>query len=162
MFEKIKGLKWPLNRKNLPSWTDSFSLTFMLMQIFFSRCHSTSYMTLCFIHIKYFSCLTCKWWIDLLQTFCNIFMYRTLRHSKLFCRLPNCRLILNNIIRNLHRALFDIIFHKNPLHSLFLQFMQGNKSICGLFLYFFISAKSSPYYFLLATSSGWFGRKFSL
>ena len=71
-------------------------------------------MALRFVHIEHFSRLTCKRWIDLKETLGYVFMYRTLANSELLRRLPHRRLILNNIIRNLHRALFDIIFHKNP------------------------------------------------
>ncbi len=46
-------------------------------------------------------------------------MYRTFADSKLFCRLPYCRIIFYDISGNLHGPFFNIIFQKNPLHKLF-------------------------------------------
>ena len=64
--------------------------------------------------------------------FYHYHMYGTLAYSKLLRCLAHCRFMLNNIIRNLYRPLFNIIFHIKPLHSLFLQCMQGRMAICGI------------------------------
>ena len=59
--------------------------------------------------------------------FCYIRMYRTFIDSKLFCSLSHCCIIFNNIICNLNRSLFDIIFQKNkPLVHIFY-------NVCGRF-----------------------------
>lgn len=47
--------------------------------------------------------------------FCYIYMYRTFTNSKLFCRLPHCRIIIYNISCNLNGSFFDIILQNNPL-----------------------------------------------
>ena len=49
----------------------------MLMQIFFSCCHSTPHMALRFVHVKNLPRLSRQCGIDLVQPFRYILMYRT-------------------------------------------------------------------------------------
>lgn len=56
-------------------------------------------------------------------------MYRTLTYPKRLCGLPHCRIMINDIMCNLHCPLFDIFLHRIPLHSLFLQCMQKNQAL---------------------------------
>src|SRR5699024_1675792 len=57
-----------------------------------------------------------------------IFMYGTFTHSELFCRLPHCCIMINDVMCDLYRPLLDIFLHRFPLHSLFLQCMQRKSS----------------------------------
>ena len=52
-------------------------------------------------------------------------MYGTFTYPEFFCSLPHRRLMFNNIICDLYCPFLNIIFHTKPLHSLFLQCMQG-------------------------------------
>jgi len=64
--------------------------------------------------------------------FCYFHMYRTLTDPKFFCRLSDRRIAVYNIICNSHCPFFDIFFHGNPPENLFLQCMQGGKTIFGM------------------------------
>ena len=52
-------------------------------------------------------------------------MYRRLADPKLFRRLPYRGIAVNDIIGDLHRPLFDIVFQGKKPYTLFLQCMQG-------------------------------------
>ena len=56
--------------------------------------------------------------------FCYYRMYCGLWNSKLFRRLPHRGIVLNNIIGNVHRTLFDIIFQKETPQNTFLHCMK--------------------------------------
>ena len=102
----------------------------MLMQVLFPGSKSAPDVPLRFIQIQNLSCLPCKRWVDLEKTLGDVFMYRTLTNPKRRRRLPHRRLIFNDIISNLNRSLFNIIFHKNPCIVCFLQSMQGFGDVC--------------------------------
>ena len=86
----------------------------MLMKVFLSRSHPAPDMPLGFVGIQNFSCFAGQGRIDLEEPFGNILMYRTLTDPKLFRSLPHSRVILYNIISNLHGSFLNIIFQKNP------------------------------------------------
>ena len=75
-------------------------LLHMVMQIFFPCCQTSPNMTFRFVHIQYLSGGFGKCGINLRETFCYVFMNRTLANPKLFCRLSYCRIILDNIFGN--------------------------------------------------------------
>ena len=60
--------------------------------------------------------------------YCYDYMYGTFTHSELFCRLPHCCIMINDVMCDLYRPLLDIFLHRFPLHSLFLQCMQRKSS----------------------------------
>ena len=82
------------------------------MQIFFLRRHPAPDMTLGFVHVKYFSRLRSKRWIDLRKAFCDIFMYRAFTYPEMLRSLPDRGIVLDNISCNLHRSFFNITFQK--------------------------------------------------
>lgn len=71
-------------------------------------------MPLRLIHVQYLPRFPGKGWVDLKKSFGDILMYRTLTDPKLFRSLPHSRVILYNIISNLHGSFLNIIFQKNP------------------------------------------------
>ena len=78
----------------------------MLMQIFFSRSHPAPDVTLRLV--------AGKGGVDLEEALGDVLMYRTLADPKLLCRLPHSRVVLYNIISNLHGSFLNIIFQQNP------------------------------------------------
>lgn len=98
----------------------------MLMKIFLSRSHPAPDMPLRFIHVQHLSRLPGKGRIDLEKPLSNVFMHRTLTDPELLGRLPHSRVILYNIISNLHGSLFNIILQKNPpAHIVFTMYAEG-------------------------------------
>lgn len=71
-------------------------------------------MPLRLIHVQYLPRFPGKGWVDLEEPFGDVLMYRTLTDPKLFRSLPHSRVILYNIISNLHGSFLNIIFQKNP------------------------------------------------
>ena len=61
--------------------------------------------------------------------FCYYRMYRTLTYPKLLRRLPHRGIVLNNIIGNVHRTLFDIIFQKETPQNTFLHCMKWSEGL---------------------------------
>ena len=59
-------------------------------------------MPLGFIRVQNLSCFAGKGRIDLKEPLGNILMYRTFADPELLRRLPHSRVILYNIISNLH------------------------------------------------------------
>ena len=90
----------------------------MLMKIFFSRRHSPTNVTLRFVNIQNHSCLYSKSRTDLSEAFGDVFMYRRLTNSILFCRLTHRCIIVYDISCNFHCPFLDITFHENSPHSL--------------------------------------------
>ena len=86
----------------------------MLMQIFFSRSHPAPDVTLRLVCVEDFAGLAGKGGVDLEEALGDVLMYRTLTDPKLFRSLPHSRVILYNIISNLHGSFLNIIFQKNP------------------------------------------------
>ena len=84
------------------------------MQIFLSRSHPAPDMPLGFIRIQNLASLPGQGRVDLEEPFGDVLMYRTLTDPKLFRSLPHSRVILYNIISNLHGSFLNIIFQKNP------------------------------------------------
>lgn len=100
----------------------------MLMQIFLSRSHPAPNMPLRLIHVQYLPRFPGKGWVDLKKSFGDIFMYRTLADPKLLRRLPHSRVILYNIISNLHGSFLNVIFQKNPpANILFTMYAENRK-----------------------------------
>ena len=101
----------------------SFLNNTFLMQIFFPCCQSAPDMPLWLIHIQNFSCLGCQGRIDLGETFCYIFMYRTLANPKFFSCLPHSGIFLNYIISYIDCPLFYVPFQRNSLiHCFFIMY----------------------------------------
>ena len=90
-----------------------FSLS-MLMKIFLSRSHPAPDMPLGFIRIQDLASLPGQGRVDLEEPFGDVLMYRTFADPEPLRRLHHRRIILYNIICNLHGSLFNIIFQKNP------------------------------------------------
>ena len=60
--------------------------------------------------------------------YCHIYMYRALTDPELLRRLPHSRVILYNIISNLHGSFLNIIFQKNPpANIIFTMYAGGNE-----------------------------------
>lgn len=107
----------------------------MFMQIFLSRSHPPADMTLGLVHVKDSSCPSGEGWIDLEQALCHIFMYGRLAHSKLLRRLSHGHTVFYDIIRNLHRPLFNIILHiKTPHIHCFYNVCGGGLKLVHFFL----------------------------
>ena len=102
-----------------------FLVCFLSMQIFFFCCHTTSDMPLLFIHLQHISHLFGKRRIDLLQSVCTVFMYRTFTDSEFLRRLSHCCIILYNKHCDFHGSFFNIIFQKNPLQTSFYNVCKG-------------------------------------
>ena len=90
-----------------------FSLS-MLMKIFLSRSHPAPDMPLGFIRIQDLASLPGQGRVDLEEPFGDVLMYRTFADPEPLRRLPHRRIILYNIICNLHGSLLNIILQKNP------------------------------------------------
>ena len=86
----------------------------MLMKIFFSRRHSPTNVTLRFVNIQNHSCLYSKSRTDLSEAFGDVFMYRRLTNSILFCRLAHRCIVVYDISCNFQCPFLDITFHSNP------------------------------------------------
>ena len=84
------------------------------MKILLSRSHPSPDMPLRLVHIQDFARLSRQGGVDLEEPLGNILMYRTLTDPKLLRRLPHSRVILYNIISNLHGSFLNVIFQKNP------------------------------------------------
>ena len=101
----------------------------MLMKIFLSCSHPSPDMALRLIHIQHLARLPRQGGVDLEEPFGDIFMYRTLADSELFRRLPHSRVILYDIISNLHGSFLNIIFQKNPPANIVFTMYAGGKSL---------------------------------
>lgn len=71
-------------------------------------------MALGLVHVQNLAGFPRQGGVDLEEPFGDIFMYRTLTDPKLLRRLPHSRVILYNIISNLHGSFLNVIFQKNP------------------------------------------------
>ena len=83
------------------------------MRIFFFGSHSTANVALRLIDIDDLASLSGKAWVDLDQTLGDIFMYSTLADAEIFRCLPHGGIVLDNIMSDLYRTLFNICFQKN-------------------------------------------------
>lgn len=96
------------------------------MQIFLPRRHPASDMPLLLVHIKNCTHFGGHRRVELCETLCNIFMYRTLADSKFFRRLPDRRLVFNDIICNTQYPLFYIFFQgRTPEDTVFTVYERG-------------------------------------
>ena len=86
----------------------------MLMKVFLSRSHPAPDMPLGFIRIQNLAGLPGQGRVNLEEPFGDVLMYRTLADPEPLRRLPHRRIILYNIICNLHGSLLNIILQKNP------------------------------------------------
>ena len=86
----------------------SIRLMFMQLMVFFLCRHPSPDVPLRLIDIKYLSRLRSKRGIDLHHPLCDIFMYSTFRHPKLFRSLTHRGAIFYYIVSDLNSALFDI------------------------------------------------------
>ena len=68
--------------------------------------------------------------------YCYDYMYRTLTDPKLFRCLPHRRIVLYNIIRNLHGSFLNIIFQKNPPANIVFTMYAGEKKVMLISRYF--------------------------
>ena len=100
-----------------------------LMKIFLSRRHPAPDVTLRFVCIKHLSGFTGKGRVDLEEPFGDILMYRALTDPELLRRLPHSRVILYNIISNLHGSFLNIIFQKNPPANIIFTMYAGEKEV---------------------------------
>lgn len=115
----------------------------MPVQIFLSGRQSAADVPLRFIDIEHLPGFCRKRGLDLHQAVGDILMYRALADSKMFCRLPHRRIIINDISGDFHRSFLYIAFQKNPLPYLFLHCMQG---ISGLEYHLFYAFKCSRFF----------------
>ena len=100
------------------------------MKIFFFCCHSSTDMSFRLIYIQYGPRLAGKSRIQLRQTFCDIFMYRTLADSKFLRCISYCCFTLNNIICCSKYPLFYIFFQgKIPRETIFTMYAKKRKGI---------------------------------
>lgn len=131
----------------------SCSVSSVLVQILLSGSHSSPDMAFLLIDIQHYPCLTGKGGIKLHKTLCHVFMYRTLAYPELLCCLPNRCLCLNNIGRDLHCPLFNILFQgKTPANIVFTMYA-GEKTVIQ-YLAFPLTApvlKKQTIYFISST-----------
>lgn len=99
------------------------------MQIFLSRSHPAPDMPLRLVRIQHLAGFTGKGRIDLEEPFGDILMYRALTDPELLRRLPHSRVILYNIISNLHGSFLNIIFQKNPPANIIFTMYAGEKEV---------------------------------
>lgn len=99
------------------------------MQILLPCSKAAPDMTFGFVDIKHLSGFCRQGRIHLPQTLRHILMYRRFTHPKLLCRLPHCGLVLDDIVCDLHRPLFNIILQeKSPCTSCFYNLCRGKGS----------------------------------
>ena len=92
-----------------------------IMQIFFLCRQPAADMSLRLVHIQHDPGLARQRWVDLLQAFGYVFMYRTLTYPKLLRRLSHRRIIIDDIASDRHRPLLNIFFHrKTPLYIFYI------------------------------------------
>ena len=111
----------------------------MLMKILLPCRHSAPDMPLRFIGVKHLACLLGKGRIDLEEPFGDILMYRALTDPELLRRLPHSRVILYNIISNLHGSFLNIIFQKNPPANIVFTMYAGEFNVMPTLLASFIN-----------------------
>lgn len=99
------------------------------MQILLSRSHPSPDMPLRLIHIQDFARFSRQGGVDLEEPFGDILMYRALTDPELLRRLPHSRVILYNIISNLHGSFLNIIFQKNPPANIIFTMYAGEKEV---------------------------------
>ena len=74
-----------------------------------------------------------KLWQIQIVLYYYFYMYRTLADPELLRRLPHRRLRFNNVGRNLHRPLFNIIFQgKTPANIVFTMYAGELAVMCFL------------------------------
>ena len=100
------------------------------MLIFFFRSHPAPDMSFLLIYIQHLSGIPCQRWIDLLQSFRDILMYRTLTNAESPSRLPYRGIVFNNIISNIDCSLLDIIFQRKSPQNAFLHCMKYFYRLC--------------------------------
>ena len=108
----------------------------MLMKIFLSRSHPAPDMPLGLVHIQHLARFSGKGRIDLEEPFGDIFMYRTFTDPKPLRRLPHSRVILYDIISNLHGSFLNVIFQKNPPANIVFTMYAGEKKVMLISHYF--------------------------
>ena len=106
------------------------------MKILLSCSHPAPDMAFGLICIQYLSCFPGKGWIDLKEPFSYVFMYRTFTDPKLLRRLPHSRVILYDIISNLHGSFLNVIFQKNPPANIVFTMYAGEKKVMLISRYF--------------------------
>ena len=106
------------------------------MKIFFLGCQPAADMAFGFIHIQHLSDLGSQSRIYLRQALGTVLMYGRFANAIFLRRLTYGGIILYNIIRDLDRSFFNIIFQKRPLQSLLLHCMQGGLFLCLFYLSF--------------------------
>ena len=103
--------------------TGILSSASVFVQIFFPGGQSAPDMPLGFVDIQHFSRLPGQGGIDLQETLCDVFMYRTLTDPKLFCRLPYCRIVVYNVFCDFHSSLLNISFQNfSPANTVFTMY----------------------------------------
>ena len=65
----------------------------------------------------------------------NFYMYRRFRHPEFFRCLSHRCFFFDNVVRNLNRPLFNIIFQGKPPKLLFLQSMRLFRGLCLVFCF---------------------------
>ena len=108
----------------------------MLMKIFLSCSHPSPDMALRLIHIQHLTRLPRQGGVDLKKSFGDILMYRTLTDPEPFRRLPHSRVILYDIISNLHGSFLNVIFQKNPPANIVFTMYAGEKKVMLISRYF--------------------------
>ena len=108
----------------------------MLMQILFPCRHPAPDMPLGLVRVQHFAGLASKRRIDLEKAFRDVFMYRTLTDPKPLRRLPHSRVILYDIISNLHGSFLNVIFQKNPPANIVFTMYAGEKKVMLISHYF--------------------------
>ena len=91
---------------------------FMLVLLF--RRKSAADMALRLVDIKNDPSPSCKIRIDMEQTIGNVLVHRTFTDSKPFRRLSHRRILINNIVRDLNRPLFNIFLPRGCPSMIFL------------------------------------------
>ena len=108
-------------------------LSTVQMEVFLPGRHPAPDVPLLLVHVKNRPRLHRQGGVQLGKAFGNVFMYRTLADPELLRRLPHRRLRFNNVGRNLHRPLFNIIFQgKTPANIVFTMYAGGLAVMCFL------------------------------
>lgn len=108
-------------------------LSTVQMEVFLPGRHPAPDVPLLLVHVKNRPRLHRQGGVQLGKALGNVFMYRTLADPELLRRLPHRRLRFNNVGRNLHRPLFNIIFQgKTPANIVFTMYAGGLAVMCFL------------------------------
>ena len=84
----------------------------MLVHVFLFGCQPAPDMALRFVHIQHFPGFLCQVGVDLHEPVRYVLMYSALADAKFPGCLSDCGVVVNDIIGDADRTLFDIILQR--------------------------------------------------